>query len=355
MHEGLLALLLGVGSCSLATGCAGDPTPYSLPAETPRAAPAAVDMSERTEREMAPWRALWDFSDPAASEAAFRAEVAGLASTAVGDETGGEQLGSDPVGVDDALALELRTQIARARGLQRDFDGAREELARVAEAIGAAGPPRVRALLDLERGRLANSAGEPRASVAPFARAFENACASGLDYLAIDAAHMLAVVTTGPIASEWNGRALSIARTSPDPGAHGWGAVIANNEGWNRFEADEHEAALALFEQALELRRERPDQVEPIWIARWTVARVWRELDRVDEALVEQRAIAAEREAANAPDGYVYEEIGECLLLLDRVEESKPHFARAHELLSQDAWLVANEPERLERMVRLAR
>lgn len=290
------------------------------------------------ERDMAPWRSLWDYADPAASEARLREAL--VAADATGD---------------GLAASELRTQVARALGLQQRFDDARSELEETARGLPASGAARVRILLDLERGRLARSSGDAAASIAPFEQAFERANVSSLDYLAVDAAHMLGIAETGEAASLWNRRALGIANASTDPSARGWGAVIANNEGWNQFEAGEHAAALTLFEQALVLRLERPEQVEPIWIGRWCVARAHRELGRVEEALAEQQALLAEREAANAPGGYVYEELGECLVLLERDDEATPHFARAHELLSQDAWLVANEAERLARLERLAR
>jgi hypothetical protein len=49
-------------------------------------------------------------------------------------------------------------------------------------------------------------------------------------------------------------------------------------------------------------------------------------------------------------DGFVFEEIGECLLLLNRAEEARRYFAKAYEILSQDAWLAEKEPERLARL-----
>lgn len=54
-------------------------------------------------------------------------------------------------------------------------------------------------------------------------------------------------------------------------------------------------------------------------------------------------------------DGYVHEEIGECLLALDRHDDARPHFAHAWSALSRDAHLCADDPERLARLERLAR
>ena len=54
-------------------------------------------------------------------------------------------------------------------------------------------------------------------------------------------------------------------------------------------------------------------------IARWCVARCLRSLDRTEEALAEQQALAAELEAIGETDAYVAEEIAECLSALGRV------------------------------------
>jgi hypothetical protein len=52
-------------------------------------------------------------------------------------------------------------------------------------------------------------------------------------------------------------------------------------------------------------------------------------------------------------DGYVQEELGECLLSLGREAEAKAHFAAAYGNLSRDEWLKRDEPDRLERLRRL--
>jgi len=72
-----------------------------------------------------------------------------------------------------------------------------------------------------------------------------------------------------------------------------------------------------------------------------------RALGRYEEALKLQQSLKS--------DGYVHEEIGECLLALKRDKEAAVEFARAHELLSKDWWLAANEPARLARIKKLSR
>ena len=73
-------------------------------------------------------------------------------------------------------------------------------------------------------------------------------------------------------------------------------------------------------------------------------------LGRPEQALQTQRQLHDELEAVGEPDGFVFEEMGECLLALGGDAEARPPFARAHELLSKDAWFAANEAQRLERM-----
>jgi tetratricopeptide (TPR) repeat protein len=112
----------------------------------------------------------------------------------------------------------------------------------------------------------------------------------------------------------------------------------------------EFEKALEIFQKAEALRREK-GSVPQIRVARWCVARTLRSLNRLEEALAQQMELKAEIESSgDTEDGYVYEEIGECLLLLKRAEESRPYFAMAHVSLSRDSWLAAHEPERLKRL-----
>jgi hypothetical protein len=78
-------------------------------------------------------------------------------------------------------------------------------------------------------------------------------------------------------------------------------------------------------------------------------------LDRIDQSLKLQLSLKDDYvDSEYSPGGYVSEEIGECLLLSQKEDEAAPHFAVAYKLLSQDQWLVSDEPERLERMKKLA-
>jgi tetratricopeptide (TPR) repeat protein len=268
---------------------------------------------------------LWDFERPAVSEERFRAALA----EADGEDT-----------------LVLRTQLARALGLQRRFDAAAAELDAV--AAGPDSTPLVRTYLDLERGRVLNSGGDPAKARPCFLAALDEAERAGLDHLAVDAAHMMAIVEPGEAQIPWAERALAIAEASDDPRARRWVGSVTHNLGWTMHDLGRYDEALAHFEHALAFR-EQQDEPELIRVGRWTVARCLRSMQRYDEALVIQRKLAD-----NGPeDGYVAEELGELLLALGRPEEAAPHFARAYALLSTDEWLLNAEPDRLRRLSEL--
>ena len=98
--------------------------------------------------------------------------------------------------------------------------------------------------------------------------------------------------------------------------------------------------------------RKAQDQPTELRIARWCVAKCLRALGRVEEALVIHQTLhgAAPGEA----DGFILEELGECLLTLRRPEEAREWFVRAYQALSTDQYLVNSEPERLRRLAQLA-
>jgi len=274
---------------------------------------------------------LWDFDDLAASGARFRAAID--AAEADGDA--------------DA-ADEARTQLARNLGLLTRFEDGDQVLDLVDAAHAGADRVRVRSLI--ERGRLRRSSGDTASALAPFEEAWALARSLGEDGLAVDAAHMLALMDAAPGVRAWNERALDLADTSPDPGARRWRGSLWNNIGWERFEATDLDGALAAFGAALEARREQGKPRETR-IAEWCVARCYRALGRPAEALAIQERITAEAAAAgDAEDGDVSEETGECLLELGRADEPRGYFARATALLGEDAWLAEHEPDRIARL-----
>jgi len=110
-----------------------------------------------------------------------------------------------------------------------------------------------------------------------------------------------------------------------------------------------------MFEKTLAFH-EQGERAFPAGIARWSIAKMYRFLGRIDEALALQRELLESPERRDKPaEGYTHEEIGECLLLLGRADEARPHFARAWQLLHADVWLQRDEPARLARLKEYAR
>lgn len=285
------------------------------------------------DEELAEFDTLWDFDNPTETEKRFRSLLPAW-------------------GANISLRAELLTQIARAQGLQRRFEEALATLDNV-EALLTNLPLRPRIRYLLERGRVLNSAGDPSAARPFFMEALQLAETEPQEaFFAIDAAHMLAIVSPDE-ALAWNQRALALADATPDARAQNWRGSLLNNMGWAYHERGDFPEALSYLEAALAFRRQQ-GQASEIRVARWCVARVCRDLGQLKAALDEQRELLAEYEAIGERSGYVYEEIGECLLALGDVTDSQAYFALAYVVLSADPWFVANEPERLRRLRLLA-
>jgi len=281
---------------------------------------------------------LWNFGDPGATEARF-VEVLGRADYAPGT----------------AARAELMTQVARSQGLQRKFDEARKTLAEANEIIVSAGDGAkvARIRWHLERGRTDNSSKTGDRGRTDFLKALELAQAAGEENLAVDAVHMLAIIEPPAAALEWSAKAILMAEAATSEKARNWLGPLYNNTGWTHHDRKEFSKALELFEKSLAFRTEKKQEAE-IRIAKWTIARCLRSLGRIEEALSRQQALQTDHEAAKKSDGFVFEELGECLLALNRGAEARPWFAKAHTELSKDEWLTANEKSRLDRLANLA-
>jgi len=280
---------------------------------------------------------LWNYGDPAATETRFRELL--------------------PEVTDPDRRLQLLTQIARTQGLQRKFDEAHATLDEVSTKLddarasdGAEALPVVGVRLDLERGRALNSSGAPEKSRPHFAAAWERSRAHGLDFYAVDAAHMMAIVESGDDAVAWFERAREVAEASDDARTKKWLGSLLNNLGWTYHDAGQYEKALETFEACRTWHEEYGNDTTR-GIAVWTVARCLRSLGRAEEALAMQESLYA---ANPDGEGYTEEELGECLWVLGRKDEARGWFEKAHAKLSKDAWLQANDAERLARLERLA-
>lgn len=277
----------------------------------------------------------WNYEDAAGTESKFR-----------------ELLPRAEASGDPAYTAELLTQIARTQGLQMKFDEAHATLDRADSAITPyMKTAKARSLL--ERGRVFNSSGKPDLSVPLFKDALAQARDAKLDYFAVDAAHMLGIVTKGDDALRWNEEAMTLAEGAQDPRARRWLGPLYNNTGWTYFDMKRYPEALRLFEKDIDFRT-GAGKTEEAGIARWSRAKVLRHLGRVDEALkVQLELLEVPELQGGTNEGYTREEVGECLLALGKPKEAAAHFARAWELLREDPWIVRDEAERLERLKKL--
>ncbi len=279
---------------------------------------------------------LWNYKDAAATEMKFKEFLP-------------EAEEFDRPGYTAALL----SQLARAQGLQGKFDEALATLENAESMLDdETVTARVRCLL--ERGRVMNSSGKKEESIPYFTEAWETALEAGEDFHAVDAAHMMGIVTPPEEQLVWSEKAMEVAERSEDRRTKGWLGPLYNNTGWTYHDMGNYKKALEIFEKSLEWRESAGDAYGTR-IAKWTIGRTYRSLGRIEEALAVQEALLAEFEAAGAPpDGYVYEELGENHLLLGNEAEAKKNFGAAYELLSKDKWLAKHEKERLDRMKKLS-
>jgi len=278
---------------------------------------------------------LWDYSNAARTETLFR-----------------EILPEAQKSGDRDYLFQLLSQLARTQSLQRRFPEAHEILDGIEAELDSSTPvAKVRYLL--ERGRTFNSDKRKLEAGPLFLEAYELAVAGSFDFHGIDAAHMMAIVEPASEQQlEWNLKALAMAERTSDPKARGWLGSLYNNIGWTIHGAGKFQEAHEIFKKAQVFQEERK-QPEEIRIAKWSVARALRSLERLDEALVIQRQLEKEYETLNQPSGYVFEELAELLLLMGESGQARGYFRLVYELLSQDPWLVANEPERLARLKKI--
>jgi tetratricopeptide (TPR) repeat protein len=275
--------------------------------------------------------ALWNFDDPAATEAKFRA-----------------LLPKAEAAKDVGYLAELLTQIARTEGLQKRFDDAHKTLDR-AEALLKDDLARARVRCLLERGRAFRSAKQPEKAQPLFLKAWDLARSKGLDGYAGDAGHMLAITETGQAAIDWSERTIAFVEASRDPAAKRWLGTLSYNLGWTYHDKGEFEKALVCFRRDLAFRLERKAVAEARY-SKWSVGRTLRSLGRIDDALVTQRELEREYEALPEKDGYVFEEIAEILTLQKKDADAKPYFAKAYARLKDRAEAENIDAQRLERL-----
>jgi tetratricopeptide (TPR) repeat protein len=129
-------------------------------------------------------------------------------------------------------------------------------------------------------------------------------------------------------AETWTARGTLLCSRPGDPGRY-WLAPLLNNLGWSRYESGDFDGALAVFEEALAVRSEEPDQPHEREIARYAVGKALRALGRVGEATTQlERAVAWATEAG-VDTPYFHEELAECYAAAGRTDAARAQAERA--------------------------
>jgi hypothetical protein len=66
-----------------------------------------------------------------------------------------------------------------------------------------------------------------------------------------------------------------------------------------------------------------------------------------------QESLLADHEAAGTRDGFVFEELAECRVALNRAEEARKYYALAYDELRKDPWFARDEAAKLQRIKEL--
>jgi tetratricopeptide (TPR) repeat protein len=280
----------------------------------------------------------WDISDPETSEV----RLSRLRDTLVVD------------GFRPGRVIEVQTQLARARAIQGRLDDAERTLDDAERALEShlGNMPRVRLLL--ERGRLLVLRKMPMVAKTPLMAAFELSTKARLDFQAIDAAQMMSVIEPRKQKRFWTARALAITEGSKNPRLSGWVGPLYADMGHHFEDLYRLGEALANFEKSA-AHFQANDEPLKACDSGAHGGRILRLMKRPAEALALHRRFESTLEEHGASDGIVLEEIGECLLALDRPDEAMGYFARAHTKLSAGRWLTDNDPARLKRLKQLGK
>ena len=142
-----------------------------------------------------------------------------------------------------------------------------------------------------------------------FLHAHELASHARLDYLAVDALHMMPCVDVEPDQQlEWNERAVAYMEQSDQADAKKWEASLRNNIGYAKHLKGEYDAALAQFQLSRQAH-EKNGRMRNVRIADWMIAWTYRAQKRYSEALAIQLELERAWDADGEPDPYVFEEL----------------------------------------------
>lgn len=279
---------------------------------------------------------LWNYQKPEETEKKFR------------------EILNEAKDFNGSYYAELLSQLARTQSLQRKFEEAHSILNELDELLSDEMiVPRIR--FHLEKGRTFNSDNQKDQASEHFMKALSFSIENKEEFYGIDAAHMLAI-SDSEESLKWNEKALEIAEKSTVERCQKWKGSLYNNIAWTYHNREEFDKAISFFKKALDYYLSREDK-RSIFIARWSLARAYRSINKLDIAFDIQSGLEKRIDNGEAnPDGYVYEELAELHLSIKEHSKAKAYFKKAWEILSEDIWLK-NDPKekaRLDRMKELS-
>jgi tetratricopeptide (TPR) repeat protein len=272
---------------------------------------------------------LWNFGDPAATEAKFR-----------------ELLPQAEASGDRSYHVQLLTQIARTYSLRAKFNEAHSLLDTIEELLTPdLNLARVRYLL--ERGRTYNSSNQQTKALPLFIEASELAESIGEIRFAIDAVHMVAIAERNPKDQiKWNLKGIEMVKAHPDQ--ERWLNALYNNLGDCYIGMGDYTNAIPIYQKLAELQRKLSGEAD--MYTQKDEARAWRLSGNPDNSLAIIEPIYTKLATDNQTDGWIEEEYAEALHAKGKSADAKPHFVKAYELLSQDTWVLQNDPKKIERL-----
>ncbi|HYM21038.1 MAG TPA: hypothetical protein VEW28_08555 [Candidatus Kapabacteria bacterium] len=247
---------------------------------------------------------------------------------------------------DTNYLAQLLTQIARTYSLENRFTDAHSILDRAEKMLTAdLRLTRVRYLL--ERGRSFNSAGEVSRSLPLFKEAHHLAVEIGEMRYAIDAIHMIAIAESDPKKQvEWNLKGITM--TEPDEKLHGWLWALYNNIGESYLKLHDYDNACKYFHLLSEYQIKKNGEADMFTLK--DEAKSLRFAGHPERSLAIIQQVFEKLSAEKKDDGYIRQELAEALFALGKIDEAKPHFIKASELLSKDDWFIKNCPDELKRL-----
>jgi len=168
---------------------------------------------------------------------------------------------------------------------------------------------------------------------------------------AVDAVHMIAIAKKDPKDQvEWNLRGIEMI--DADPTQRGWLYAFYNNLGEAYALLGDNANGLDAFQKMAQLDIDKGEEPELYNLK--DQSRMLRCLGHLDDAAAVVQQALDRLARQQKEDGWISEEHGEILLAQGKPDAARPHFAVALKLLSEDPWVVKNDPAKLERLKKLS-